>query len=76
MREFPEVRKRYWGCRAWGKEYFCSTIGAVTEEMVKKYIEDQMRKILLSKYGTKRKIYPLSAYLQILSTLPALAGSH
>jgi putative transposase len=25
----------------WGKEYFCSTVGAVTEEIVKKYIENQ-----------------------------------
>jgi putative transposase len=41
MREFPELRKRYWGRRLWGKRYFCSTVGAVTEEIVKKYIEGQ-----------------------------------
>ncbi|MDR0753393.1 MAG: transposase [Holosporaceae bacterium] len=23
MREFPEVRKRYWGRHLWSKEYFC-----------------------------------------------------
>jgi putative transposase len=41
LREFSELRKRYWGCHLWGKGYFCSTVGAVTEETVKKYIEDQ-----------------------------------
>jgi hypothetical protein len=25
----------------WGRGYFCSTIGAVTEDIIKKYIEDQ-----------------------------------
>jgi putative transposase len=41
LREFPELRKKYWGCHLWSKGYFCSTVGAVTEEIVKKYIEDQ-----------------------------------
>jgi putative transposase len=41
LREFSELRKRYWGNHLWGKGYFCSTVGAVTEETVKKYIEDQ-----------------------------------
>ncbi|GHT92888.1 hypothetical protein FACS1894122_07300 [Alphaproteobacteria bacterium] len=35
------LKKKYWGCHLWGKGYFCSTVGAVTEEIVKKYIEDQ-----------------------------------
>jgi hypothetical protein len=25
----------------WGRGYFCCRVGAVTEEMVKRYIEDQ-----------------------------------
>ena len=41
LREFPELRKRYWGSHLWGRKYFCSTVRAVTEEMVKKYIENQ-----------------------------------
>jgi putative transposase len=41
MREFPELKKRYWGSHLWSRGYFCCTVGAVTEEMVKKYIEDQ-----------------------------------
>ena len=41
LQEFPELKKRYWGSHLWGRGYFCSTIGAVTEERMKKYIEDQ-----------------------------------
>lgn len=41
QREFPDLKKRYWGSHLWSRGYFCCTIGAVTEEMIKKYIEDQ-----------------------------------
>jgi putative transposase len=41
LKEFSELRKRYWGCHLWGRGYFCSTVGAVTEDIIKKYIEDQ-----------------------------------
>lgn len=41
MQEFPDLKKRYWGSHLWGRGYFCSTVGAVTEETIKKYIEDQ-----------------------------------
>lgn len=41
QREFPELKKKYWGSHLWSRGYFCCTVGAVTEEMVKKYIEDQ-----------------------------------
>ena len=39
--EFPEWRKRYWGQHLWARGYFCATVGAVDEEMIKAYIEDQ-----------------------------------
>ena len=39
--EFPELRKRFWGQHLWSTGYFCRTVGAVTEEMVRKYIEQQ-----------------------------------
>ena len=41
QREFPDLRKRYWGQHLWGRGYFCSTVGAVTEEMIKAYIASQ-----------------------------------
>ncbi len=39
--EFPELKKRYWGQHLWARGYFCATVGTVTEETVRKYIEDQ-----------------------------------
>jgi putative transposase len=68
VKEFSELGKKYRGCHLWGRGYFCSTVGAVTEDMIKKYIEDQ------NDDDSAFKIW--SAYLQILSTLPALAGSN
>lgn len=39
--EFQELKKRYWGQHLWAAGYFCRTVGAVTEEMIKQYIEEQ-----------------------------------
>jgi putative transposase len=36
QREFPELKKRYWGQHLWSRGYFCSTVGIVTEETIKK----------------------------------------
>jgi putative transposase len=41
QREFPELRKQYWGQHLWGRGYFCATVGAVTEEQIMQYIQDQ-----------------------------------
>lgn len=41
QREFPQLRKKYWGRHLWGRGYFGSTVGAVTEEQIKQYIENQ-----------------------------------
>jgi putative transposase len=39
--EFQDLKKRYWGQHLWGRGYFCATVGSVTEEMIKQYIENQ-----------------------------------
>ena len=39
--EFAELRKRYWGQHMWGRGYFCATVGAVDEKMIREYIETQ-----------------------------------
>lgn len=39
--EFPELKKRYWGQHLWARGYFCATVGTVTEETVRSYIENQ-----------------------------------
>ena len=37
--EFPELKKRYWGRHFWARGYFCSTVGEITEENIKQYLE-------------------------------------
>jgi putative transposase len=37
--EYPQLQKRYWGQHLWGRGYFCATVGVITEEMIKEYIE-------------------------------------
>jgi len=38
---WPELKKKYWGQHLWARGYFCATVGTVTEETVKDYIENQ-----------------------------------
>jgi putative transposase len=37
--EFPHLKKRYWGRHFWARGYFCATVGQMTEEMIKDYLE-------------------------------------
>lgn len=37
--EFPVLKKRYWGPHLWARGYFCATVGEMTEEMIKQYLE-------------------------------------
>jgi putative transposase len=37
--EYPQLRKRYWGQHLWARGYFCATVGTITDEMIKEYIE-------------------------------------
>ena len=37
--EFPHLKKRYWGQHLWARGYFCATVGVVTKEQIKEYIE-------------------------------------
>ena len=48
--EFPELKKRYWGQHLWARGYFCATVGSVTEEMIKEYIESQDRDEMKSSF--------------------------
>ena len=38
QQEFPELRKRYWGQHIWARGYFCASVGAVDEAVIKQYI--------------------------------------
>lgn len=39
--EFSALKKKYWGQHLWARGYFCATVGNVTEEMIRQYIENQ-----------------------------------
>jgi putative transposase len=39
--EYPELKKKYRGQHLWGRGYFCATVGSVTKETIRLYIENQ-----------------------------------
>ncbi len=39
--EFSWLRKQYWGQHLWATGYFCRSVGKITQDMVKEYIENQ-----------------------------------
>ncbi len=53
QREFRELQKRYWGQHLWARGYFCATVGAVNEDMIRKYVENQ------SEEGEEFKVWDL-----------------
>ena len=42
QREFPELKKRYWGRKFWGRCYFSTTNGAITEDAVLQYLDNHL----------------------------------
>ncbi len=44
QREFPQLKKRYWGRHLWGRGYFSTTNGAITEDIVLEYLESHSDK--------------------------------
>ena len=44
QREFPDLRKRYWGRHFWARGYFCTTSGNVTDDIMLQYIEQHADK--------------------------------
>jgi putative transposase len=44
QREFPQLKKRYWGRHFWGRGYFSTTNGAITEDIVLQYLENHGNK--------------------------------
>ena len=41
LSEYEALRKRYWGQHLWARGYWVASSGNVTDEVWKKYIEDQ-----------------------------------
>lgn len=42
QQEFPQIRKKYWGQRFWGRGYFSTTSGAITQDVVLQYLEQHI----------------------------------
>ena len=36
------LKRRYWGQHLWSSGYFCRSVGTVTQEVIKEYIENQV----------------------------------
>ena len=41
LSEYKELKKRYWGQHLWSTGYFCRSVGTVTRDIIKEYIENQ-----------------------------------
>lgn len=41
--QFPEIRSQLWKGQLWNHSYYCETIGSVSEENIKRYIERQSK---------------------------------
>ena len=41
LAEFARLRKAFWGGHVWARGYFCCSRGNVTDEVIKRYIEEQ-----------------------------------
>ena len=39
-KEFPELRKKYWGMHIWARGYFVSTVG-IDRDIIKQYVKNQ-----------------------------------
>ena len=42
QQEFPEIKKRYWGCHFWARGYFSATSGSITEDLVLQYLANHV----------------------------------
>jgi len=54
FKRYPELMKVYWGRRFWAKGYFVSTVG-ITDEIIKKYIENQEEQERIEEELTKQQ---------------------
>ena len=41
LMEYKELKKRYWGQHLWASGYFCRSVGVITQNIIKDYIENQ-----------------------------------
>ena len=39
--EFSDLKRRYWGQHLWSRGYFVASVGEISDELIRKYIENQ-----------------------------------
>ncbi len=44
QREFPQLKKRYWGRHFWARGYFSTTSGVISQDIVLQYLENHIEK--------------------------------
>lgn len=49
--EFPQLQKQYWGRHFWGRGYFSSTSGNVTDDIINHYIDNHSDALMSSNYS-------------------------
>jgi Transposase IS200 like len=58
LSEYKSLRKRYWGQHLWGRGYWVATSGKVTDEVWKKYIEDQKPEVPDDHFNVVQQVGP------------------
>ena len=43
LEQYPNIRNQLWKGQLWNHSYYCETIGSVSEENIKRYIERQSK---------------------------------
>ena len=41
LKEFPEISKEPWNGELWNPSYYVETIGSISEEAIRQYIQNQ-----------------------------------
>ena len=53
LKEYPELSKELWKGELWNPSYYVETIGSISEDAIRKYIQDQEKE----QYATNIPIY-------------------
>lgn len=55
FRLYPEIKQRYfWGGKLWTQSYFVETIGNANEEVIRQYVQDQLKVMNKSEENSKQ----------------------
>jgi putative transposase len=68
--EFPRLRQRCWGPPFWARGSFCATVGEISEEMIKEYLEHHFEQDLprISGWNPRRVLNPYPDFQSLPST--------